>query len=80
MTTSLWRGDDRISVTLFKPAPEPKGLAAIKTEIEQRWAAKQEDFAPQRDQTQRPHRLTSKTFWKIMLAHVWEEACRISNN
>lgn len=29
----LWRGENRISITPFKPAPEPKGLAAIKSEI-----------------------------------------------
>ncbi|MCW8060534.1 hypothetical protein NMC30_25215 [Agrobacterium tumefaciens] len=33
----LWRGENRISITPFKPAPEPKGLAAIKSEIGQRW-------------------------------------------
>ncbi len=32
----LWRGENRISITPFKPAPEPKGLA-IKAEIGQRW-------------------------------------------
>src|SRR3546814_3928406 len=33
----LWRGDNRISITPFKPLPEPKGLASIKSEIGQRW-------------------------------------------
>ncbi|MFT8347293.1 Tn3 family transposase [Gluconobacter oxydans] len=33
----LWRGDNRISITPFKPAPEPKGLEAIKREIDGRW-------------------------------------------
>lgn len=33
----LWRGKNRISITPFKPAPEPNGLAAIKSEIGQRW-------------------------------------------
>ena len=33
----LWRGENRISMTPFKPSPEPKGLAAIKSEIGQRW-------------------------------------------
>lgn len=33
----LWRGENRISITPFKPVPEPKGLAAIKSEIGQRW-------------------------------------------
>jgi TnpA family transposase len=33
----LWRGDNRISITPFKPAPEPKGLASIKGEVGQRW-------------------------------------------
>jgi TnpA family transposase len=33
----LWRGENRISITPFKPAPEPKGLTAIKSEIGQRW-------------------------------------------
>ncbi|MCJ8510550.1 Tn3 family transposase, partial [Rhizobium lemnae] len=33
----LWRGENRISITPFKPAPEPKGLAAIESEIGQRW-------------------------------------------
>jgi TnpA family transposase len=33
----LWRGDNRISITPFKPLPEPKGLASIKSEVGQRW-------------------------------------------
>ncbi len=33
----LWRGENRISITPFKPAPEPKGLNAIKGEIGGRW-------------------------------------------
>ncbi len=33
----LWRGENRISITPFKPAPEPKGLDAIKGEIGGRW-------------------------------------------
>src|SRR3546814_18602653 len=33
----LWRGDNRISITPFKPLPDPKGLASIKSEIGQRW-------------------------------------------
>src|SRR3546814_6287870 len=33
----LWRGENRISLTPFKPLPEPRGLASIKTEIGQRW-------------------------------------------
>jgi len=33
----LWHGENRISITPFKPAPEPQGLAAIKSEIGQRW-------------------------------------------
>lgn len=33
----LWRVENRISITPFKPAPEPKGLAAIKSDIGQRW-------------------------------------------
>ncbi|WP_010661783.1 Tn3 family transposase [Brucella anthropi] len=33
----LWRGENRISITPFKPLPEPKGLEAIKGEIGQRW-------------------------------------------
>ncbi|MFK5978777.1 MAG: Tn3 family transposase [Rhizobiaceae bacterium] len=33
----LWRGDNRISVTPYKPLPEPTGLTAIKAEIGQRW-------------------------------------------
>lgn len=33
----LWHGDNRISITPFKPAPEPKGLASIKGEVGQRW-------------------------------------------
>ncbi|QGM48321.1 Tn3 family transposase [Methylocystis heyeri] len=33
----LWRGENRISITPFKPAPEPKGLDAIKSEIGGRW-------------------------------------------
>lgn len=33
----LWRGETRISITPFKPLPEPKGLEAIKGEIGQRW-------------------------------------------
>src|SRR3546814_14229307 len=33
----LWRGDNWISITPFKPLPEPKGLASIKSEIGQRW-------------------------------------------
>src|SRR3546814_5595579 len=33
----LWRDDNRISITPFKPLPEPKGLASIKSEIGQRW-------------------------------------------
>src|SRR3546814_13290916 len=33
----LWRGDNRISITPFKPLPEPKSLASIKSEIGQRW-------------------------------------------
>ncbi|MEY9323542.1 TnpA family transposase [Sinorhizobium fredii] len=34
----LWRGENRISITPFKPLPEPKGLEAIKGEIGQRWS------------------------------------------
>ncbi|WP_327437542.1 Tn3 family transposase [Sinorhizobium meliloti] len=33
----LWRGENRISITPFKPLPEPKGLDAIKSEIGGRW-------------------------------------------
>src|SRR3546814_17153182 len=33
----LWRGENRISLTPFKPLPEPRGLASIETEIGQRW-------------------------------------------
>src|SRR3546814_13360134 len=33
----LWRGENRISLTPFKPLPEPRGLASIQTEIGQRW-------------------------------------------
>ena len=33
----LWRGENRISITPFKPLSEPKGLASIKSEIGQRW-------------------------------------------
>src|SRR3546814_20745166 len=34
----LWRGDNWISITPFKPLPEPKGLASIISEIGQRWS------------------------------------------
>jgi len=33
----LWRGENRISITPFKPVAEPKGLEAIKREISGRW-------------------------------------------
>src|SRR3546814_9775168 len=33
----LWRSENRIPRTPFKPLPEPRGLASIKTEIGQRW-------------------------------------------
>ena len=33
----LWQGDNRISITPYKPLPEPTGLTAIKSEIAQRW-------------------------------------------
>lgn len=33
----LWRGENRISITPFKPLAEPKGLEAVKGEIGQRW-------------------------------------------
>lgn len=33
----LWCGKNRISITPFKPVPEPTGMAAIKSEIGQRW-------------------------------------------
>jgi TnpA family transposase len=32
-----WSGDNRISLTPFDPAPEPKGLIALKSEIGRRW-------------------------------------------
>src|SRR3546814_11652556 len=43
MRISDWSSDvcssdlNRISITPFKPLPEPKGLASIKSEIGQRW-------------------------------------------
>ena len=33
-----WCGENRISITPFKPAPEQKGLSAIKSETGQRWS------------------------------------------
>ncbi|MEC5293528.1 DUF4158 domain-containing protein [Aurantimonas sp. C2-6-R+9] len=33
----LWRGENRICVTSFKPAPEPTALTAVKAEIGRRW-------------------------------------------
>lgn len=33
----LWQVDNRISITPYKPLPEPTGLAALKSEIGQRW-------------------------------------------
>lgn len=32
-----WSGDNRISITPFKPAPEPKGLIGLKSEVNRRW-------------------------------------------
>lgn len=32
-----WRGENRISITPFKPVAEPKGLEAVKGEIGHRW-------------------------------------------
>ena len=32
-----WSGDNRISVTPFKPASEPKGLIGLKSEVNRRW-------------------------------------------
>jgi hypothetical protein len=32
-----WRGDNRIRVTPFAPAPEPQGLVALKSEVSRTW-------------------------------------------
>lgn len=32
-----WHGENRISITPFAPAPEPAGLAALKSELARRW-------------------------------------------
>ena len=32
-----WSGDNRISISPFKPAPEPKGLIGLKSEVNRRW-------------------------------------------
>ena len=32
-----WSGENRISITPFKPAPEPTGLIGLKSEINRRW-------------------------------------------
>jgi hypothetical protein len=32
-----WSGDNRISITPFKPASEPKGLVGLKSEVNRRW-------------------------------------------
>ncbi len=32
-----WSGENRISITPFKPQPEPKGLIGLKSEIGRRW-------------------------------------------
>nr|WP_282569084.1 Tn3 family transposase [Aliiroseovarius sp. S2029] len=32
-----WSGDNQISISPFKPAPEPKGLIGLKSEVNRRW-------------------------------------------